>query len=51
CLWMRNHTCEILFSDPWESEKTVMNRKLNFSDDVKFVTEEEIVVSMNRTAE
>lgn len=50
-LRVRDNAREELFPHAGESQETVVNRKLNFSDDVETVTEEKIVVPMNRTSE
>ena len=38
-------------TDSGESEEAVVDRDLNLTDDVETVTEEEIIVSVNRTSE
>ena len=50
-LGMRNHARNAVCTDSGESEESVVDRDLNLADDVETVTEEEIVVSVNRTSE
>lgn len=48
---MRDDPVQILLSDPRQGEKTVVDRELDLTHDVKPVPEKEIVISMDRTSE